>query len=178
MQSNRYPLLVVIACIAVGFTSCKFPSNIAGAQADSATLQEETEDSEDEEKKEPDFITVQHILIGYKGSVPGKPISRSKDDAKKLAEQVFEQAKKKPDEFDAMVKKHTNDAHPGIYHMANAGQKGDLTSGDVKTMIFERGKMVGAFGNVGFKLEVGDVGMAPFDEKESPYGWHIIKRIK
>jgi parvulin-like peptidyl-prolyl isomerase len=38
--------------------------------------------------------------------------------------------------------------------------------------------MVQAFGDVGFKLEVGAVGMATFDPKTSKYGWHIIKRLK
>ena len=38
--------------------------------------------------------------------------------------------------------------------------------------------MVAAFGDVGFKLDVGEVGMAPYDPAKSKYGWHIIKRLK
>lgn len=38
--------------------------------------------------------------------------------------------------------------------------------------------MVGAFGNVGFPLKVGEVGLAEYDPTESKYGWHIIKRLK
>jgi parvulin-like peptidyl-prolyl isomerase len=41
-----------------------------------------------------------------------------------------------------------------------------------------RDRMVAAFGNVGFKLEVGGIGMAAFDSRESPFGWHVIKRLK
>ena len=41
-----------------------------------------------------------------------------------------------------------------------------------------RDQMVPAFGNVGFKLKVGEIGMAPFDRRDSPYGWHIIKRVE
>ncbi|MEM9380014.1 MAG: peptidylprolyl isomerase [Planctomycetota bacterium] len=38
--------------------------------------------------------------------------------------------------------------------------------------------LVPAFGDVGFSLEVGEVGLATFDEKASPFGYHIIKRVK
>jgi parvulin-like peptidyl-prolyl isomerase len=38
--------------------------------------------------------------------------------------------------------------------------------------------MIPAFGNVGFALRVGGIGMAEYDAQQSPYGWHIIKRIK
>ena len=44
--------------------------------------------------------------------------------------------------------------------------------------IFPRSRMVGAFGDVGFPLEVGEIGLANYDPDTSKYGWHIIKRIK
>jgi len=37
----------------------------------------------------PAHITVQHILIGFAGSVPGKGITRSQDEAKKLAYEIL-----------------------------------------------------------------------------------------
>lgn len=40
-----------------------------------------------------------------------------------------------------------------------------------------RAAMVPAFGDVGFSLEVGEVGLAGYDEKASPFGWHVIKRL-
>lgn len=43
---------------------------------------------------------------------------------------------------------------------------------------FQRSEMMPAFGNVGFKLQVGEVGIANFDAKDSAYGWHIIKRYE
>jgi parvulin-like peptidyl-prolyl isomerase len=36
--------------------------------------------------------------------------------------------------------------------------------------------MVAAFGDVAWRLDVGEFGVAPFDPKDSPYGWHIIQR--
>ncbi len=43
---------------------------------------------------------------------------------------------------------------------------------------WSRGDMVPAFGDVGFTLQVGEVGMAPFDAQSSPFGFHIIKRYE
>jgi cyclophilin family peptidyl-prolyl cis-trans isomerase len=41
-----------------------------------------------------------------------------------------------------------------------------------------RGQMVPGFGNIGFNLEVGEIGISNFDKIDSPYGWHIIKRYE
>ncbi len=40
-----------------------------------------------------------------------------------------------------------------------------------------RSAMVSAFGDVGFELNVGEIGLATFDADASPFGWHIIKRL-
>lgn len=120
---------------------------------------------------EPEHIQVQHLLIGFKGSVGGKPITRTQEEAKKLAYELLARANKGED-FDAMVKQYTDDSHPGIYGMSNTGVAPSMPGE------YERSRMVGAFGNVGFKLAVGSIGIADFDPKTSPFGWHIIKRIK
>ncbi len=41
-----------------------------------------------------------------------------------------------------------------------------------------RGRMAKGFGDVGFSLQVGEIGLAEYHLKDSPFGWHIIKRIK
>jgi hypothetical protein len=122
--------------------------------------------------KEPEVITVQHVLVGFEGSVPGKPITRTQAEAQKLAGEIFEKAKSGAD-FDALVKEYTDDSPPGIYRMANFG-----VPADVSKQVYSRGAMIPAFGNVGFGLKVGEVGMANYDEQRSPYGWHIIRRIE
>jgi hypothetical protein len=121
---------------------------------------------------EPDYITVQHILIGFSGSVPGKPIERSNNQARALAEDIFKRAQAGED-FDALVKEYTDDSFPGKYKMANFGLP---ASPDQK--IYARGNMVRAFGEVGFPLAVGEVGLAEYDPQLSKYGWHIIKRVE
>lgn len=118
----------------------------------------------------PAHITVQHILIGFSGSVPGKNITRSRDEAKKLAYEILEQAKKGED-FDALVEKYTDDSPPGIYKMSGSGVPN--APGE-----YSRDSMVPAFGNVGFKLQVGEIGIADYDQSASPFGYHIIKRLQ
>ena len=120
---------------------------------------------------EPQHIQVQHILIGFKGTLPGKNITRSKAEAEKLAEKLMAEAKKSPNNFGKLVEKNTDDAAPGIYGMSNVGVP--PSQGE-----YPRQGMVPAFGNVGFKLKVGEVGLAKFDVSTSPYGYHIIKRLK
>ena len=120
--------------------------------------------------KEPEHITIQHVLIGFTGSVPGKNITRTQDEAKKLAEEILARAKK-GEEFDGLVKKYTDDSPPGIYAMANNGVA--PAAGE-----YARSGMVPAFGDAGFPLRVGEFGMASYDKAKSPFGWHIVKRLK
>jgi parvulin-like peptidyl-prolyl isomerase len=40
-----------------------------------------------------------------------------------------------------------------------------------------RAAMVPGFGDVGFSLAEGEVGIAEFDAEKSPFGWHVIKRL-
>jgi parvulin-like peptidyl-prolyl isomerase len=122
--------------------------------------------------EEPQHITVQHILISFKGAVPDPKVTRTKQEAEALAKELFERAKKGED-FDALVKGYTDDQYPGIYNMSNFN-----VTPDSKKPEYSRSQMVKAFGDVGFSLKVGDIGMAVFNPETSKYGWHIIKRLK
>ncbi len=178
---------------------------------------------------EPAKVSVQHILISFKGAIPSA--TRSKEDAEKLALEVFAKAKacKSDAEYTALVKEHTDDSvrpgdeNPGVYAMLNnkvrrdadfekkyTELKGqfDALQADLKAAVasksmteaeaqaetqrvgmrlqselekskgMPRAQLVPAFGNVGFKLEVGEVGLAPYDKKDSKFGWHIIRRVR
>jgi parvulin-like peptidyl-prolyl isomerase len=122
-------------------------------------------------KKEPDHITVQHILISFEGSIPKETVTRTKEEAEKLANEIFERAKKGED-FDALVKEYTDDTYPGVYKMANFEVEPDVDQGE-----YERSKMVTEFGDVSFSLSVNEIGMAEYSPEKSKYGWHIIKRL-
>ena len=137
-----------------------------------APAQKPAQNPVEEPAQEPDRVTIQHILIGFEGSVPGKPITRTLEEAHTLAQLVFEKARAGED-FDALVKQYTDDSHPGIYKMANHGVAVDRNQG-----IYLRSGMVPVFGNVGFVLKVAEVGLGKYDPQKSKYGWHIIKRLE
>ena len=122
-------------------------------------------------RKAPDRITVQHILIAFKGSIPEARVSRSLAEAKDLAFALYERARKGED-FGALVKQYTDDEYPGIYAMSNIGVEPDPARKE-----YARARMVKSFGDVGFRLDVGGIGLAEHDPKDSKYGWHIIKRL-
>lgn len=117
-----------------------------------------------------DHIKLQHILIAFAGTVPGKNITRSETEARQLAEEILARAKGGED-FDALVRTYTDDAHPGIYGLSNSGV--EPAPGE-----FSRDRMVPAFGEVGFSLAPGEIGLAVYDARKSPYGWHVIKRLE
>lgn len=107
-----------------------------------------------------DQVKVQHILISFQGAPRMSGVTRSKEEAEKLSADVFQEIQGGAD-FDQLVKKHTNDSHPGIYPMTKGS----------------RSQMVKGFGDVAWRLKVGEVGIAPHDASASPFGWHIIKRL-
>lgn len=117
-----------------------------------------------------EHIRLQHILISFAGKIPGKNVTRTQDEARALAAKVLDRAKKGED-FDELVRTYTDDRAPGIYALSNSG----VTPGSGE---FSRDRMVPAFGNVGFSLAPGEIGMAGYDPRTSPYGWHIIKRLE
>jgi parvulin-like peptidyl-prolyl isomerase len=119
---------------------------------------------------EPDVVVVQHILIAFKKSLPNKKLDRTKKEAQALALELLERAGAGED-FDALVKEYTNDRHPGIYKLTNKGAP--LMSG-----ARSREDMVPNFGRISFSLEVGEIGMAKYHPGNSPFGWHIIKRLE
>ena len=120
---------------------------------------------------EPDRIRVQHILIAFQGTMgPAKTIERSRDEAEALATEVYRRAQSGED-FDALVKKYTDERVPGIYGLTN-----DLIP--VTEGYLPRRVLMDGFGDVAFGLKVGEIGLCPYDPKTSPLGWHIIKRLE
>jgi foldase protein PrsA len=122
--------------------------------------------------KEPDFVTVQHILIAFSGSVPDDEVTRTQQEAAHLAQELYERAKSGED-FDSLVEEYTDDSFPGVYQMAN-----DESKADPARTIFARKQMAKSFGDVAFSLAVGEIGMASYHPQDSKYGWHVILRLR
>jgi hypothetical protein len=162
-------VLVLVACAAIG---CSTSGGAKNTSSEASATQTSGGAVTPPAATEPDRIQVQHVLVGFKGSVPGKPITRTQEEAKTLAYEILERAKQ-GESFDELVTKYTDDSPPGIYGMTNKGVPADASKNE-----FARTGMVGAFGDVGFKLAVGEVGIADYDPRTSPYGYHVIKRLR
>ncbi len=124
-----------------------------------------------------DRITVQHILIGFKeavgfgGNAPPKAAPRTQEQAKTLAYDVLARVKAGED-YDKLIAEFTDDSAPGIYNLVNNGVTPQSSNE------YPRSGMVAAFGDIGFALKVGEIGIADYDPQKSPFGYHIIKRVK
>lgn len=121
-------------------------------------------------------IKVQHILIGVSGA-PRLNVTRTPGEAEAMAADLYARAIAGED-FATLVKNYSNDPGEGIYTLITKG------SSDYANLIFQRGEMALAFGDVGWRLEVGEIGATRFDggipgtSPRSPFGYHIIKRLK
>ncbi|MCA8952340.1 MAG: peptidylprolyl isomerase [Planctomycetes bacterium] len=136
---------------------------LADMRADITALQARAEHA-------AETVRVKHVLIQFKG-VNRSRATRSKEEAEMLAAEIYKKATAGED-FDALMKQ-SEDPGPGDYTMSTAAKP--------PAGAFKRsgpGGMVAAFGDVGWRLEVGQVGVAPFDAVASPFGWHIIKRLE
>jgi len=128
-------------------------------------------------KTPPAHIQVEHVLIGFQGTIPGKNVTRTKDEAEKLAKDVLERARK-GENFESLMQQYTDDTGPGVYGLANTGVTPDPANSE-----YARAGMVAGFSDVAFRLSVGNIDVAPYQPDKSkpglsPYGWHIIKRLK
>lgn len=105
-------------------------------------------------------IAASHVLIQYKGSMRAAPtITRSKDEAKKLATEVMNKAKKGQD-FVALAKQYSDE--PGAKDRAgNLGK-------------FSKGQMVKPFADAAFALKPGEIS----NVVETDFGFHVIKRTE
>jgi parvulin-like peptidyl-prolyl isomerase len=113
------------------------------------------------EQQPGESATAAHILIRYAGAArTSADVTRSKEEAKKLAQEVAAKAKKPGADFAALADEYTEDP-------SGKGRGGKLGT-------FTRGRMVPEFDEATFGLEPGGVS----DVVETGFGFHIIYREK
>ena len=157
-------VLVVLAAVSLAGCSLMREVGLAANVPDPEALREGgTAD-------QPARVVVQHVLISFDGAgVPG--VMRSKEEAAALAQRVLAQARAGHD-FADLVRLYSDDrAGDGTYTMANWGVPTE--SGEL-----ERRKMVRGFGALAFTLPVGQIGIVDYDVNTSPFGWHVMKRVR
>ena len=120
-------------------------------------------------RPEPPRVKVRHILISFGGAAV--PSIKTKAEAEKLAFEILDRARNGED-FEALEKRYSDDPNPSPYTISNIGIK-PQTTGEMGRL-----ELVKSFGDVSFKLRVGEIRMAAYDPPSSPFGWHIIKRIE
>ncbi len=165
MSRVATPLILVLALAACA-REAEEPSSAAEAEAEEEDLPPRPEKVGDE----PAVVTVKHVLIMFKGAHPRATATRSKAEAEKLAYDVLGWAKEGKD-FDALMKQHSDDPGPGTYVMVNEGLEPRGSEG-------RRSGMVKAFGDVSFRLNVDEIGITMWNGDTSPFGYHILRRVK
>lgn len=107
-------------------------------------------------KKVPDSADSKHILISYDGARNiGQEITRSKEQASKLADSLLAVVKKTPSKFEELAKEFSDDT---------SKDKG----GDLGT--FTPGRMVPTFDEFIFSNSKGTIGLV-----ETDFGFHVVE---
>ncbi|HVV86848.1 MAG TPA: peptidylprolyl isomerase [Kofleriaceae bacterium] len=166
---RRLALLAAAAALALAAPACG-PTGMSGPTM-SGRLEEPPPSSPvvstEILSREPraNHTRVKHILIGwadladtYHGSVDPRAAKRSKHDAEEVIRNLRKQLDAGAD-FDTLMKAYSED--PGSAASAEAYD----VSPDAKLVI--------EFRQLGLRLEVGEIGVV-----ESPYGFHLMKRIE
>jgi protein-export membrane protein SecD len=117
-----------------------------------------SKESKEKTNKTEEKVKASHILVSYKGATrAAETVTRSKDEAKALAEKIATELKAAPADFEAKAKEYTDDP------------SGKTNGGDLGE--FGRGQMTKAFEDAAFAMNVGDIS----NVVETEFGFHIIK---
>ena len=114
-------------------------------------------ETRDKTEKTDGEVRASHILIAYEGAgSASEDITRSKEEAQTIANEVLAEVQADPDNFAELAKKYSD---------GPSGPNG----GDLN--FFGKGQMVPEFESAAYAMEVGDVS----DVVETQFGFHIIK---
>jgi hypothetical protein len=134
-------------------------------------------------------VTVQHCLIAVRNRGPfGDKPALSHLEAEEKAAQLLAQARQgSAEDFRLLILRNTYDhifseSEPGVLHLVrpedpaappHTRPKLDQDKGE-----FYRDQMTRWFHMAAWRLEVGEIGVIEKSAEDSPYGFHIIKRLK
>jgi foldase protein PrsA len=149
----RYGWILVAAAVAGCDSGVPVPPRNAGIRA------------------EPPKVKVTHVLIAFKAAkdAPEK-VQRTQAEAEALAKDVLARAQGGED-IQKLVDEYSTDPGGGSYVIVNHGT---AAFGGQKRRV----QFVPGFTKVAFSLDVGQVGLAPYDPTDAPNGYHVIKRVE
>lgn len=161
----RGPTLLA-ATLALGLVGCR-QIGLAPEEPDPRAVEE------DPTLREARRVTVQHVLVSFDEGGAGAA-TRTRGEAAKLAQKVYDLARR-GHAFADLVYLYSDDAGSadtqGRYELANFGV-------DAGPDQMERSSAVQGFGDAAFEMSVGEIRMVAYDATRSPYGWHVIKRLR
>ncbi len=108
-----------------------------------------------------DRVKVRHVLVSFIGALRADDATRTFAEAEKHAAKLLARIDAGAD-FGALMERHSSDPGPGEYEMTRADREGMATS----------------FWKTAWRLRVGEVSVAGYDETDSPFGWHIMQRVE
>ena len=166
------PWAVLLGLVALGLLGgFGFFTSKPDAEATAADVPATAESAEPEAEKRPEpepakkaeqeSIRASHLLVAYKGAQRARPdITRSKEEAKKRAEEALKKTKAPGADFAKIVAEYSDE--PG------AAERG----GDLRR--FTKNRMVKPFADAAFELKVGEISGVV----ETGFGFHVIKRTE
>lgn len=132
-------------------------------------------------------VTVQHILVAVRNKGPfADKKSLSHLEAEEIAAQLLTKARQGED-FRLLVLKNSYDhiqseTEPGVYRLLRpddpATSPTERPKLDPEKPEFYRDQMTRWFWMAAWRLKVGEIGVIEKSGENSPYGFHIIKRLK
>jgi parvulin-like peptidyl-prolyl isomerase len=157
-------IMVALAILLIALSACNGKKTEAEESASSAdtgteqaTAQNASGDSMSATPAQPVEFAGAHILIQYKGSQRAdSTITRTKEEALQLAQQIAERARKGED-FAELAKEYSDG--PSAERGGNLG-------------IWQKGRMIPQFDAAIEKLPIGGIS----DPVETPFGYHVILR--
>ncbi len=126
----------------------------------------------------PERVTVDRILISFKGAHAALHASRSKQEARKLAYELYEKIRSGA-RFLELRNAYSDDRVEGAplprepFRISNFG----VQTAPIGEFARERTNEP-AFTDLAFALEPGEVGMVNYHPKDANLGWSIIKRLR
>ncbi len=123
------------------------------------------------ESREAVHVVVQHVLIAHEeAGIAG--VTRSIEQAEALAKQVMAKAEAGED-FTQLVNLYGDDrSAAGVIAIANFGAS-TTTPEEI-----ERVGLVRGFGDLAFGMEPNEIALVHYDPIRSPYGYHVVKRLR
>ncbi len=167
MKSRTAPSALLVALLALPLGALGGCQQLGFAPAEI----DETAVRETEGPRPNAHVVVQHVLLAHDDAgIAG--VTRSLDQARALAETVLAKAQAGED-FGQLVMLYGDDrGNAGVLAIANFGAATE-TAQEI-----ERVKLARGFGDLAFQLQPGEFGVVSYDPARSPFGFHVITRLR